>query len=148
MTEAELDDGTRMSSVRTALSFQRTRIAGDRTVMASIRTSLSMIAFGFTIASVFRGLKEENLLGPRVPDNAPAIFGLSLILLGILVLSLAIVAEKRFMDRLHLQRQDLIRRGLLAEREAFPRSFVMLIATLLWMVGLLAFGIIATALLG
>jgi len=148
VTEAQLNDGTRLASMRTSMSFQRTRMSADRTLMSSLRTSLSMIGFGFTISSVFQGLRERELLGPHVPENAGGLFGLALIVLGILVLLFAIVAERRYMIILRRQRDALIADGLLTAEEPFPRSFVMVLAILLLLVGLLAVWIIATAVLG
>jgi putative membrane protein len=140
------DTGTRMASVRTSAAFQRTRMAADRTLMAGIRTSLSMIGFGFTIFSFFRSLARDGLLRPGAPENAPAMFGLSLVSLGILVLSMALIGEWRFDRTLREQRDVFIAAGEMRADEPFPRSWVWLIGMLLLLVGLFAFGNMALSL--
>ncbi|MFN7399273.1 MAG: YidH family protein [Sandaracinobacter sp.] len=141
-----LDTGTRMASVRTSAAFQRTRMAADRTLMAGIRTSLSMIGFGFTIFSFFRTLVRDGLLRPGALENAPALFGLSLVSLGILTLSMALIGEWKFNQSLRGQRQVFIDAGELRADEQFPRSWVWLIGFLLLLVGLFAVGNMALSL--
>ena len=134
----DLDTGTRMASMRTTASFQRTRMSADRTLMSCVRTSLSMIGFGFTIFSFFRTLAKEELLGSQVPTHAPAQFGLALVSLGVLVLTIALVADFRFNASLRRQRQTFLDAGLLRPDDEFPRSWVWVIALLLLLVGLAA----------
>jgi putative membrane protein len=135
-----LDTGTRMASVRTSAAFQRTRMAADRTLMAGIRTSLSMIGFGFTIFSFFRTLARDGLLREGAPEHAPALLGLSLVSLGILVLTFALIGEWRFDQTLRDQRQIFIDAGELRADEPFPRSWVWLIGLLLLLIGLFVIG--------
>ncbi len=135
-----LDAGTRMASVRTGAAFQRTRMAADRTLMAGIRTSLSMIGFGFTIFSFFRTLARDGLLREGAHENAPALIGLSLVSLGILVLTFALIGEWRFDRTLRDQRQIFIDAGELRADEPFPRSWVWLIGLLLLLIGLFIIG--------
>ena len=136
MAYEDLDNGTRMASMRTTASFQRTRLSADRTLMSSMRTALSLIGFGFTIFSFFRSLGRDKLLGPGVPDHAPALFGLSLVTLGVLVLALGIAADFRFVAGLRRQRDGFLDEGLLRRDDLYPRSWVMLIAFLLLLVGI------------
>ncbi len=134
------DTGTRMASVRTSAAFQRTRMAADRTLMAGIRTSLSMIGFGFTIFSFFRTLARDGLLREGAHENAPAMFGLSLVSLGILVLTFSLIGEWRFDRTLREQRQVFIDAGEMRADEPFPRSWVWLIGLLLLLIGLFVIG--------
>ncbi|TPE58837.1 DUF202 domain-containing protein [Sandaracinobacter neustonicus] len=133
-----MDNGTRMASMRTTAAFQRTRMASDRTLMASLRTSLSMIGFGFTIFSFFRTLAKDDLLGNQVPNHAPALFGLALVMLGVTTLSIALVADFRYNASLRRQRQTFLEAGLLRADDDFPRSWAWVIAFLLLLVGLMA----------
>jgi putative membrane protein len=146
MSIETLDTGTRMASVRTSAAFQRTRMAADRTLMAGIRTSLSMIGFGFTIFSFFRTLARDGLLREGAHANAPALFGLSLVSLGILVLSFALIGEWRFGQTLREQRQIFIDAGEMRADEPFPKSWVWLMGFLLLLVGLFAIGNMALSL--
>lgn len=138
MAFEDLDSGTSMASMRTTASFQRTRLSADRTLMSCLRTSLSMIGFGFTIFSFFRTLGKEQLLSGALPDHAPAIFGLSLVVLGILVLTIALISDFRFNQSLRRQRATFLAAGLLRPDDDFPRSWVWVIALLLLLVGLFA----------
>jgi putative membrane protein len=141
-----LDTGTRMASIRTSAAFQRTRMAADRTLMAGIRTSLSMIGFGFTIFSFFRTLSRDGLLRAGAHPNAPALFGLSLVSLGIIVLTFALIGEWRFDKTLREQRQVFIDAGEMRADEPFPRSWAWLIGLLLLLIGLFAIGNMALGL--
>src|SRR5687767_8045950 len=76
--------------LRTALAFQRTRMSADRTLMAVIRTSLSLIGFGFTIYQFFRYLREAAGAPHLLRIEAPRKFGLALVILGVVMLSLGI----------------------------------------------------------
>jgi putative membrane protein len=127
--------GDLMAAQRTELAFQRTRIAADRTMMAIMRTSLSLIGFGFTIFSFFRVLQSDDLLGSRLPDRAPALFGLSLTTMGVVLLALGIAGDIRFMQNLKTQRQKLIDSGLADGLEPFPRSLSIVGAILLLLIG-------------
>jgi putative membrane protein len=135
-----LDTGTRMASVRTSAAFQRTRMAADRTLMAGIRTSLSMISFGFTIFSFFRTLVRDGLLREGAAENAPALFGLTLASMGILVLVFALIGEWRFNRSLAEQRQVFIDAGEMRADEFFPKSWAWVIGLMLLMIGLLVVG--------
>lgn len=136
MAYEDLDTGTRMASMRTTASFQRTRMSADRTLMSALRTSLSMIGFGFTIFSFFRTLAKDRLLGPNVPEHAPALFGLALVVLGVSVLSAGILADRRYTRELQRQRDGFLAEGLLRGDDPYPRSYAVLVAMLALLVGL------------
>lgn len=133
----ELGKGDKMAGMRTALAFQRNRLAADRTLMAIVRTSLSMIGFGFTIYTFATNfIKREGALG-LLPQQAPTRFALTLIFLGVLLLTLGILNHYQYMRSLRTQRQDFITEGLLPTKEMFPVSLALITAFLLALVGLL-----------
>jgi putative membrane protein len=132
----ELGNGDKMAGMRTALAFQRNRLAADRTLMAIIRTSLSMIGFGFTLYTFTTNfLKREGAMG-LLPQQAPTRFALTLIFLGVLLLTLGIVNHYQYMQSLRTQRADFIAEGLMPTKEMFPVSLALITAFLLALVGL------------
>ena len=138
MSGGEKSAGDIMAAKRTALAFQRTRLAADRTLMASLRTALSLIGFGFTIFSFFRTLAKPDALGNAIPDGAPARFGLALVVLGVITLSLGIWSDMVFDRSLRAQRDALIRDGLLANDDNWPKSVSLVSAYLLLLLGVFA----------
>lgn len=129
---------TRLAQSRTLLAFERTRLATDRTMMATLRTAFSMIGFGFTLFSFFRTLASKDLLGPAIPERAPALFGLTLVLLGILVLAHGLWSERTFRTRLAAERARMTEEGLLPPEPPFPRGQVVVSGFLLLLIGLFA----------
>jgi putative membrane protein len=127
-----------LSSRRTALSFQRTRMSADRTLMSVIRTSLSLIGFGFTIYQFFRYLRETAGVAQLFPGGAPRNFGLALVILGVVLLSLGIWKHVAFMLELRAERKTFADRGLIPGDDRFPISITLITATLLLMIGLVA----------
>src|SRR5262245_20927434 len=93
----------RLSSRRTALAFQRTRMSADRTLMAVIRTSLALIGFGFTIYQFFRYLRETTGTMQLLRGEAPRNFGMALVMLGVVMLSLGIWRHVAFMLELRAE---------------------------------------------
>jgi len=74
---------TELAGDRTDLACERTLMGASRTLMAWVRTGLSMIAFGFTIYEVLKGMREGGIqLTPRL--HGPRNIGLFLIALGTL----------------------------------------------------------------
>lgn len=106
--------------------------------MSTLRTSFSMIGFGFTLFSFFRTIKAEDVLGAAVPMRAPAWFGLSLIVLGILVLAHGLWSENAFRKRLVQRRAALMATGALPADEPMPGSAIRLAGMLLLMIAVLA----------
>jgi putative membrane protein len=129
---------THLAQTRTALSFERTRMSTDRTMMSTLRTSFSMIGFGFTLFSFFRTIKGEDILGTAVPMRAPAWFGLSLVVLGILVLGHGLWSEQAFRKRLVERRDALIASGALPADAPMPGSAIRLAGMLLLLIALFA----------
>jgi putative membrane protein len=112
------------------LAKERSRQASDRTLMAWVRTSLSLIGFGFAIASFRDILLEGGLIrNPHKGFNGALVFGLSFISLGILGLLAATAQHWRILQ--HLKRDDFNYTGFQ------PLAFIM--AILLMLIGLFAF---------
>lgn len=91
MPDRELDTSTRLAA-------ERTRLAQERTLMAWIRTSTSLIAFGFTIFKFFQYLADQE--HRRSPIVSPWVVGLTLILLGLIALTLAWIQHHQEMKAL------------------------------------------------
>lgn len=123
-----------LASRNTGLALQRTRMASDRTLMAVIRTSLSLISFGFTIFKVVQNLTAENIL--KLRGNSIPHFGISLVLLGIIMLAIGIIYHSQFMLRLRTERKQLIKNGLIRGQLPFPASFTLITALILLELGI------------
>lgn len=132
---ARADASTELASRRTGMAFQRTRLAADRTLMAVIRTSLSLISFGFTIHKVFQGLKDNNVIAHAASERN---FGISLVIIGMLVLMVGIVYHAWFMLALRKQRASMGSEGLVHGESPFPPSMTLIAAVLLLLLGLFA----------
>ncbi|RUM95782.1 DUF202 domain-containing protein [Pseudaminobacter arsenicus] len=117
------------------MSFQRTRMSADRTLMSVIRTSLSLISFGFTIFQVFEKLREAGTLTHAA---APRNFGLTLALLGIVMLVIGIIYHLQFMQGLRHEREAMRQAGLVHAESRFPPSMTLITALILLVVGVAA----------
>ena len=124
-----------LSSRRTGMSFQRTRLSADRTLMSVIRTSLSLISFGFTIFQVFQKAHEAGFLKSSV---AARNFGLTLTLIGTVMLLLGIVYHVQFMTGLRRERAQMKADDLIHGESAFPVSLTLITAVALLAIGLFA----------
>jgi len=122
-----------LAARRTGMAFQRTRLAADRTLMAVIRTSLSLLSFGFTIHKVFDQLKEAKMIAHAASGRN---FGLSLVLIGAVVLLMGIVYHAWFMYALRKQREEMRAAGILYAQSPFPPSTTLLVAILLLGLGI------------
>jgi putative membrane protein len=129
---AQLDTGTELAMHRTGMSFQRTRMAADRTLMSVIRTSLSLISFGFTIYQFLGRLNFANSV------DAARNFGITLVVLGIAMITMGIIYHLKFMGELRVQRKEMTAMGLIYGRSQFPPSLTLITAVLLLLLGLLA----------
>lgn len=117
-------------SITNELAKERSREAADRTLMAWIRTVLSLIGFGFAIASFRDILLETGLV--RTPSehmNLALVFGLSFITLGVLGLLAATIQHWRILQ--HIKLDDFHYTGF--------RPLVFVMAILLMLIGLFAF---------
>jgi putative membrane protein len=118
------------------MSFQRTRLSADRTLMSVIRTSLSLISFGFTIYQFFERLAQQNAIAAG--SGQARRFGLSLILLGLVMLLVGIGYDFAFMSGLRSLRSEMKAEGLIHGESQFPRSYTLIVAFLLLAIGILA----------
>jgi putative membrane protein len=101
--------------------------------MSVIRTSLSLITFGFTIFEFFRTI--DQFQGRSAPARN---FGVSLVLLGVLMLSLGIGYHAWFMVALRKTRAEMTGGGLIHGHSPYPVSLTLIIAVLLLVIGVLA----------
>ena len=113
-------------------------MSADRTLMAIIRTSLSLIGFGFTIYQFFRYLRETAGAPQLLQGEAPRNFGMALVMLGVVMLSLGIWKHIAFMLELRAERKTFADRGLIPGDDKFPISITLITATLLLTIGLIA----------
>jgi putative membrane protein len=131
-----VDVATENTSQRTGLAFQRTRLSADRTLMAVIRTSLALIGFGFTVFQFFHHLRQTH---PNLPPNtAVRNFSLCLVALGVLMLILGIIYQINFMLQIRKEREVFIADGLLPGKDTYPLSMTLLVAALLFVLGIIA----------
>lgn len=125
-----------LSSRRTGLSFQRTRLSAERTLMSTIRTALALIGFGFTVFTFFRSLQTAE--AGIVSVNAGRNFGLALVFLGTGLLVLGVIYHLRFMSQLRAERKEMVAQGIVHGQSGYPVSFTLIVAGLLFLLGLLA----------
>ena len=134
------EERTDMSQHRTGMSLQRTRLSGDNVLMSVIRTSLSLIGFGFTLHQAFQKLRDAGTIHD---DTAPRNFGVSLILLGIVMLVGGIIRHLQFAMDLRRRRDAMIREKLIHGESDYPFSITLFVAVILFGIGLLAISSIA-----
>jgi putative membrane protein len=117
-------------NITNELARERSREAADRTLMAWIRTALSLIGFGFAIASFRDILLQGGLIRNPPPGfNGALVFGLSFVSLGVLGLLAATLQHWNILQ--HLKREDFSYTGF--------RPLVFVTAILLMLIGLFAF---------
>lgn len=108
----------------TKLAYDRTRLAYENTMMAWVRTATSLITFGFSVYKFF----EFDTKGASHIDRliTPRIFGMTMIIFG--VVSLFAATVQHVMSMRHLRAQD----------PAVPRSIAALLAGLISILGIFA----------
>ncbi len=111
------------------LAKMRTRDAAARTLMAWTRTAISLIGFGFAIAQAYELYEAEYNASHAgrmlVRLNAPLIFGISFMILGIIGLVAGI--------RMHRQSIRQIRSDQYSYEEHM--SFTVVVAIILVLIG-------------
>ena len=113
------------------LAKERNRAAYDRTLMAWIRTALSLIGFGFAIATSYEYIHYETLEKTgRFLDrmHAPLWFGLSFILLGMLCILGGVMQHRKVLRE--------IRSSTFTSSESKPLAKI--VALLLLVIGIFA----------
>ena len=61
----------------------------ERTLMSWVRTAISLIGFGFTIVQFFERVQGMEGVAPGLRPQAPRLFGLALILCGVVALAIS-----------------------------------------------------------
>jgi len=117
MSDRPIDPNTR-------LAVERNRLALERTMMAWVRTATSLIAFGFTLNQAFRYLSTTDRL--RQPMVSPQVFGIAMIVAGLITLILAWLQ--------HVQELKALR----AEFGPMPHSIAAVLAALVAALGVIA----------
>lgn len=116
-------------------------MSADRTLMSQVRTALSMIGFGFTIYQVFSQLAANDVL---VRGNITARWvGVSLLVLGVLLLVMGLIGHSRFSRQLTARRAFLSSNHLLHHEVKYSASPTFVTAALLLATGLAALVAIA-----
>jgi putative membrane protein len=137
---------TELASNRTGLAFERTLMGADRTLMAIVRTALSLIGFGFTITTIFREIAEKHLLpGAQATGRR---LGLTLLILGVLLLVMGIGSHVRFFRDLMHRRRRLLDLRLLHGETRYSVTPTFITAALLLVVGLATLLSVTLRLLG
>ena len=112
----------------TQLALERTELAHERTLMAWMRTSMSLISFGFTLHKLFQFLRENSQAGaPAHPMFGPREFALLMISIGLVMLVLATVQNRRDLQALRTQYGHV------------PRSLATMLAGLIAVLGVVGF---------
>jgi putative membrane protein len=112
------------------LALERTYLAYDRTMLAWVRTATTLITFGFSIQQFFRIARQgapssKGLIGPDV-------FGLTMIIIGLLALLLAVLDHRWAIETLEAQYPTT------GGYPRFPRSRARVLAALIGLLGVLA----------
>ena len=124
-----------LSMRRTGMWIHRTRMSADRTLMSEIRTALSLIGFGFTLHEAFRKAFEAGVISNA---QTARLFGLALILVGILLLVGGIVRHVQYARELRARRRELIEDGLIHGQSTYTISVTFVSALALLLIGLAA----------
>lgn len=106
----------------TDLAVDRTRLAHERTLMAWTRTATSLISFGFTIYKFLETERRPNrssVFGPRE-------FGMFMILIGLIALTLATIEHRRSMVQMRATYGNV------------PRSLATIVAGLIAALGIVS----------
>jgi putative membrane protein len=126
-----------LASQRTELSFDQAAMSSDNSLLASVRTSMALMAFGFLIFEYLHKLSDEYF-GASLPAHSPRRFGLSLLVLGIVLLCLEMLRHRQYSRERRQRRQKLFERGLIRHPETGRSNSAMIAATLLLLIGLAA----------
>ena len=83
----------------TLLALRWNLVASERTLMAWIGTSISMIAFGFTLAKLFQSLSAQGLFVKGSAGNVCTAEGVGMVQVAIVTLALiAAVFDQQLRD--------------------------------------------------
>lgn len=109
-----------------SLSNLNSHLANERTHLSYLRTSLSMISFGVTLNRLSTYLKQIDQESTRLMLNHTALFGIAMVILGILVQFWSVIRYRQVYDDIN--------------RSTFknPIRFVILMTATIMILGLLA----------
>jgi BASS family bile acid:Na+ symporter len=85
------------------LAYDRTIWAAERTLMAWIRTSLTLITFGFAIEMFFSDRDVHMIEYSGLLFRQSGVIGLSLVLLGVVVMNIAMFQHINVLKHLELK---------------------------------------------
>jgi putative membrane protein len=128
----EADQSLPRGSTQTHLAWIRTRMALETTLAAWVRTATSLIAFGFAIVQFFENFNVTQ--GPA-GNHLARYLGLVLIGIGSMATAIAVWEYRKVMKYLEGEVFQGIA-GIPGVRRLYP---VVVVATLLCLIGLLAF---------
>ncbi|MXO58576.1 DUF202 domain-containing protein [Altererythrobacter salegens] len=131
------DMSSELSANRTAMSFERTALSAHRTLLSMMQASLSLIGFGFTIFQFFTSLSNEYLKG-EFPQHTARLFGLAMVSMGLILLSLGIYDHYKAMTLLRERKRHLVDLGLVHNYLPIRIASSMAISILMLLLGLLA----------
>lgn len=123
-----------LASCQASLAFERTLVSLDQSLMGAIRTSLALITFGFAMFLFFHQVSGDIGVNLRVPARN---FGVSLVAMGIGLITVGLVGHRRRFASLQVRMNDLYRRNLLIEGCPYRRSSTAVFALLLLLSGIL-----------
>jgi putative membrane protein len=126
-----------LASERTELSFEQAAMSSDNSLLASVRTSMALITFGFIIFEYLQKIGGERLAS-SLPEHSPRRFGLSLIVLGVVLLCLEMLRHAQYRRVRRQRRRELVERGLIRHPESAGTNSAMIVALLLLLIGLAA----------
>jgi uncharacterized membrane protein YidH (DUF202 family) len=109
------------------LAYDRTIWAAERTLMAWTRTCLTLITFGFAIERLFLARDVGLLQYGGLVFRQSGVIGLSLVVLGVVVMNIAMFQHLRVLKHLELKTGGHIARWSLG---LFSTVMLQLIGTL------------------
>ena len=112
------------------LAVERTYLAYDRTMLAWVRTATTLITFGFSIQQFFRIARQDAAASKGL--IGPDLFGLTMIIIGLLALLLAVLDHRWAIQTLEAQYPAA------EQYPRFPRSRARVLAALIGLLGVLA----------
>jgi len=130
------DASTELSSRRTSMSFMRTNLSSEQTMMSVTRTSLALITFGFTIYHFFDQLQKREVIADGLQGRT---FGFALIGIGVSVLLVGMLYHIHFLNSLKKLYRGMVDDQLIHdEKGMFPRSMTLIMAAVLFLLGVIA----------
>jgi putative membrane protein len=128
------DPAFELASRQASLAFERTIVTIDQGLMSAVRTSLSLIGFGFAAVLFFHQAGAETGIDLKVPARN---FGLSLVAMGIMLVSLGLIEHRSRLNKLKRQTAELHQRRLLLEHSPRRHAPVAYVAIILLISGIL-----------